>query len=351
MGNRAGYSGSFPVFFMQIRYLMKSEHSLFLILILSILVLSCDTGHPIDKKDAMNGLKILNADIISFIFKSSEQPGFKALDFLLKQPSAPLPFRSDTSGGPGFRKDFFFAGKKGIYCWDTASRMFLKIKDTSIILIHFPLPGRIVTECRFFLYDFEVGKTRTNPELPVIIRAKMFTGDKEVFSISHEAGISEEMITRISSELHSGSTEFSFNMNREGNFAVKSGKLNYSLRLVEDGKEIMRSKLNIDIDYHPPLSYSIRRISIEQKLFTTGLSGTIDYGSINPTSNQYDQEFNKNTHLELLNTDDHGIIGNIVLSPAGEEGRYDYFIRFSDGSECRLTDQITLLKKLLDLKF
>jgi hypothetical protein len=82
------------------------------------------------------------------------------------------------------------------------------------------------------------------------------------------------------------------------------------------------------------------------KLFNTKLSGTIDYGSINPSSDKYDQEFNKNTNLELTNSDDKGKIGNIVLSPDGSGGRFDYFIRLSDGSEYRLTDQIMVLKKL-----
>lgn len=327
---------------------MKSKHSFSLILILPFLVLSCKTGHPIDKKEALNSLKILNSEIISFVYKLSEQPGLKALGFILKQPSVPLPFRSDTSSGSGIIKNFSFAGKKGIYCWDTVNRMFLKKKDTSLILIRFPMPGLKGSECRFFLYDYEVEETRTKPELPVTIRAKLFIGDKEELSISHQAHISEAMISWISSELKSDSTEVLFNMNREGSFAVKSGKLNSNLRILEGGKEIMRSKINLDIDYHPPLSYSIRHISIEQKLFTTELSGTIDYGSINPTSNQYDQEFNKYMHLELSDSDDHGIIGDIVLSPVGDNGRYDYFIRFSDGSECRLTEQILALKKLFN---
>jgi len=335
-------STSFPVFF------MKSKFPFLLILFLPFLVLSCRNSHPIDKKEALNSLKVLNGDIIRYINKVSERPGFKALGFLLKQPSAHLPFRSDTSHSTGSVNGFSFNGQKGIYSWDTVSRMFLKDKDTSVILLRFPMPGAPASLCRFYLYKFETGSTRKRPGFPVEIRAKLFIGNKEKLSISHQARISESMISWMSSELKSDSSELLFNMARKGSFADKSGKVNASLRLFEGSKEILRSKLDLDIDYHPPLSYSVRHISIEQKLFATELSGTIDYGSISPTSDQYDLEFNKHTDIEVINTEDRGIIGNIVLSPAGDNGRFDYFIRFSDGSESRLTDQFNVLRKLFE---
>ncbi|MCX6282618.1 MAG: hypothetical protein NTW31_00030 [Bacteroidetes bacterium] len=264
----------------------------------------------------------------------------------MKQASAPLPFLTDTTGRPGFIKDFSFSSRKGIYRWDNASRVFLKEKDTTLILIRFPMPGQPGTKCLFFLYDFEFGKTRTKSAFPVKIQATLFAGDKEVLSIRHQTSISESMISKISSEIKSDSLRCSFELKREGSFAVKSGKLSSAISIYDGRNEVMRSTLDIDIDYHPPFTYSFQHIRIQQNLFTTELSGTIDYGSINPTSNSYDQEFNKNTHLELMNSDDHGIIGDIVLSPVGDDGRFDYFIRFSDKSESRLKDQIIVLKKL-----
>ena len=325
---------------------MNVKQSLILVLVLQFLFFSCNTGHPIDKKEAVNDIKILNGDIIRFISRSSELPGFKALGFLLKQPSEPLPFKIDTSGAPGLVKNFSFAEKKGIYIWDTLNRVFLKKKDTTLILIRFPMPGQPGSECRFFLYDYQTGKTRTKPLFPLNIRAKLFIGDREELNISHRACISEDMISSVASKVTGDSLEFSFKMNREGSFAVNNGKLNSSLLIHERGKEIMRLILDLLIDYHSPMSYSVRKISIEQKMFTTTLSGIIDYGSINPTSARYDEEFNKYTNLEIYNSDDQGKIGNIVLSPFGNNGHFDYFIRFSDGSECRLSDQILVLKKI-----
>ncbi|MCX6282188.1 MAG: hypothetical protein NTU51_09510 [Bacteroidetes bacterium] len=294
-------------------------------------------------------MKILNSDIISFIYRSSEKQGFKALKFLLQQPSNPLPFLIDTSKRPGFNKNFSFTGSKGIYCWDATNQMFIKKKDTSLIIIRFPMPGQANQECRFFLYEFETGKTRTRPEFPVKIRAKLYIGNREEFSLSHQARISETMIASICTKIKSDSTDISLTLNREGSFAVKRGNLNINLRVLEAGKEIMVSAIKMEIDYHPPISYSINHIRIEQNLFSTELSGKINYGKINPTSNEYNEEFNKNTDLKLLNSDDRDIIGNIILSPSGVDGRFDYFIRFSDGSESRLKDQLMVLQNLLKI--
>ena len=325
---------------------MRSRLFCSLILFLPLLLLSCRSGHPLEKKEALDGLKILNGDITGFIYSLSGRQGSKAMVFLMKQASAPLPFLIDTANRPGFIRDFSFSSGKGIYNWDTASRKFLKEKDTTLILIRFPMPGQPLTKCLFFLFDFEFGKTRTKPAFPVKILAKLFAGGKEVLSISHQASISEALISKISSEIKIDSLRGLFELKREGSFAVKSGLLSSAISIQDGFNEVLRSNIDIDIDYHPPFTYSFQHIRIQQKLFNTELSGRIDYGSINPTSNEYDKEFNKNTSLELMDPVDHGIIGNIVLSPAGNEGRFDYFIRFSDKSESRLTDQLPVLQKL-----
>lgn len=326
---------------------MKLTHSFFLSLIfVSSLFSSCKTGHPVDKKEALNRLKILNSDIISFIHRSSEQPGLKALGFLIKQTSAPLPFRYDSSGVPGFSKGYLFEAARGIYSWDTASRSFQKLKDTSIILIRFPMPDQDQVQCKFFLYSYSTGKTRTRPSFPLDVRAALFMGDKKVISILHQAKIDESMIASVNTELKTDSAELSFSMSRNGGFSVKNGEIIARLLLQEGETVIINSELNCKIDYHPPVSYSVSYIRLKQTAFSTELKGTIDYASISPTSNQYDKEFNKFTRLELASSEDHGIIGNIVLSPVGNNGRYDYFIRFSDGSESRIADQLLVLQKL-----
>ena len=326
---------------------MRSLSQLCLIIIVQVfLCQSCKPGHPVDKKEAVNSIKILNSDIISFIYRTSGRPGMKALGFLLQQPSVPVPFRYDSSGGLRSIKDFSFEAKRGIYRWDTLAMSFLKTKDTSLILIFFPMPGDPDSECRFILYNYVVGKTRTKPVFPVKLNASLFIGDQEKITVSHEATIKESMLESMETELKSDSAGLSFYMSRAGSFAAKTGEIKASLSLHEGKSEIMNSTLKCEIDYHPPVSYSFRHISIEQTLFSTELSGTIDCASINPSSDQYDKEFNKYTHLELIKSEDHGIIGNIVLSPVGEDGRYDYFIRFSDGSESRLTEQLMFLNKL-----
>ncbi len=331
------------------RQRMRPLSQLCLIIILLVLLFqSCKQGHPVDKKEAVNSIKILNSDIISFIYRTSGRPEMKALGFLLKQPSAPIPFHYDSSGGLANIKTFSFEANRGVYRWDTLAKSFIKTKDTSLILIFFPIPGDPASECRFILYNYVIGKTRTKPVFPVKLNASLFIGDKEEITIRHEAVINESMIASMETELKNDSAGLSFYMSRTGSFAAKTGEIKASLRLHEGKSDIMNSTLKCEIEYHAPISYSFSHMSIEQTLFSTELSGTIDYASINPSSDQYNQEFNKYTHLELLNSEDHGIIGKIVLSPVGEDGRYDYFIRFSDGSESRLTEQFIVLNKLFN---
>ena len=312
--------------------------------------LSCNKDHPLDKKDALNSLKILNSDITNLTEQASEKPWFQAMKFLYEQSSSPLPFNHDTTAKKMY-SSYSFAEKKGVYLWDAIHRTFVKEKDTSLILLRFPLLSEKKSWCKFFLYDYETQNTRSRPGFPVNAEASLYIDDHKELSLSHRALLAENMPSALTTEITGSEFHFRFTFNREGNFSQKSGVLKGNILLEAGRTEILSSAFNIDIDYHPPVTYSLEYIRFLMKIMGTDLNCKINYRAISPTSNHYAQEVNNNSSIVLKNLDNNGIIGNIVLASADGKDKLDLYVRFNDGSKSLLSDQILLLRKILNLKY
>jgi hypothetical protein len=331
--------------------MMTLKRSISLILLSTLTVFSCKPDHPLDKKEAVNNIRALDSEIIGLAEQISETPAVRALEFLKNQSSSPLPFKNDTSARLSGHPPYSFAVKKGVYQWDTITGSFVKQKDTTVILLHFPLIDRPKSACRFLLSDYQTRDTKSRPGFPVSAEAKLFIDGHEELTVSHHAVLSENMLSAIITDAHAGDFDLHFHLARTGDFSQQSGILKGDLKIQEGKKEIINMEFKIDIDYHPPVAYSVRYIRFLMTVFETELKADINYGAINPTSGHYADEFNSNSKIFLKNLENRGIIGNIVLSLNTGKDKLDYFIRFSDGTESLLSDQFIILKKLIHLKY
>lgn len=305
----------------------------------------------LDKKDALTSLKVLNSDLMSMIDSSSTRPEMQALRFLSEQISSPLPFHQDTSKTGPNRITYVFDSHKGIYNWDTTFNAFIKTKDTSVILIHFPLLSSSNSICKLILYDYQEQKARSRGDFPTKAVAKLWIDNAEILNIIHFAKISEDLLSEIKTEISTNDYSFKLNLSRNGTFAEQKGKIMGEISLIAGFHTILNTQFDIDIDYHPPVTYSFETIRIKNKLFNSYLGGTVNYGDISPTAEYYAEEFNRNTQLELIDTDQKALIGKIVLAPVTKVDELDYFVEFADGTQSRLSDNILVLKKLFNLKY
>jgi hypothetical protein len=285
------------------------------------------------------------------IDSSSTRPEMQALRFLSEQKSSPLPFHQDTSKTGPQRISYLFDSHKGIYNWDTNTSAFFKSKDTSVIVLYFTLPSSPKSICKLILFDYQEQKARSRGDFPTKVVAKLWINKQEILNVTHFAEISEDLLSEIKTEIQTNDYSFKLDLSRKGTFAEKRGKIIGEIKLVAGFQSILNTHMDIDIDYHPPVTYSFQKIQIENKLFNSYLSGTVNYGDISPTAENYAEEFNKNTQLELLDTDQKGLIGKIVLAPVTKADELDYFVEFADGTQSRLSDNILVLKKIFNLKY
>lgn len=329
----------------------KSKMLLLLVLPMMIFNATCKNEHALDKKEAVNNLKILNSDIVNFIDKASEWNEIKAMEFLLKQSSSPLPIRKETSSEFYKHPVYSYQKNLGIYDWDFERGAFVKQKDTSVIVLNFTLGDRTKTFCKFFLLAYEAHDFKSKPEFPVRIEAKLMVNDKEELSISHQATVKEDLPAEVNTKIHGAHFDLLVHLTREGDFSAKNGILKGNIDFHANGERAVKAECKIKIVYHPPVNYSFQNIQFRLRVFESEVSGAIDYSKIYPAGNYNAAEFSSASNIVMKNLESDRIIGNIVLSPDDNSDNLDFFIRFSDGSQTKLSDYIIALNKILNYKF
>jgi len=313
------------------------------------LIITCTNKKELSREEAIDCLKILNSDLVNLFDATSEKQEIIAMDFLLHEPSAPIPFKNDPSASFLKYKAYSFDENKGIYAWDEGLEAFVKMKDTTVVLIKFKKePG--MKDAIFILSRYDSRKTNSRPDFPVEIAAELRQNGKKMFEISHKAELDENFPKFIKSKATGGNYYIEFNMERTGRIKELNGRVKLKFRLNVGHRDIILSEIDTEIEYHKT-NYSVSKISTNNHVFGTYLKGNIDYSRISPTSNDYTNEVNRNSSLILYRKKDSAIIGELVIGEYPKADQRDYFIQFSDGSKELLGNHILLLKKVLNLKY
>jgi hypothetical protein len=332
---------------------LKTYHTIIIKAIYALLffvLLFCSGEKKLSRDEANDCLKILNSDLVNLADNASEMAELKALRFLRNEKSAPLPFKNDSATNVFNRKEYYFEENTGVYCWNSNRRYFEKVRDTSVISLHFPSAGSLINNVHFLMSTYKTQKINSRPDFPIDVQATISIDDRELFNLIHEARIDENLPRSIHTITEGSNYKVEFDMDRLGKAADKTGIMNMKMVMSVPGKEIIHSEFTVGINYHNP-TYSVKDIKVEQEFFGIQLKGTIDYEKINPTSNAYAEEVNRHSSLILRRKSDGAVIGRLVMGELPRKDQLDYFIRFSDNSEELLSNYILPLKKILNLKY
>jgi hypothetical protein len=297
--------------------------------------------------DAVRSLKVLNSDMVNFFSVVSEKEEFEALQFLWEYPSSPVPYKKEkyTIGKP--YRDFDYDLNKGFYKWNDETKTFLKQKESDNIQINFPLSDSDAL-CRFVISSFKQEEISSRPGFPVDINAHLKLNSDEKLKISHsgrvEDDLPKEFTTIIDGEDFNGEAIFFRSRNNE------SGTINFNLVLKKMDRSFITLETNAEIGYSSQ-GYYFKEIDFKGRLFNHYITGKINYGNINPTSDDYVESWNSNSEIELFEMPLKRKVGDILLGKTSNGELQDYFIRFSNGNEELLSFYLAFLERILNFKY
>lgn len=329
------------------KYLTKNFRNISALILAGMFLLSCQSGKELSPEDGIRSLKVLNSDLANILSAGQEQPAILGLDFLLQQASSPL---SAIHGFPGqFARDSLqnLDAWNGRYEWNSDSLAFFLAEPAGEIIIDYPVKG-LENNARFTFSGYKCQPSMHMSCFPAEFTALMEYEGKEIFNIEYKAEFEDEWPLNMQFDLRGNGFNGYIRMDRTRDGA--SGTMTFRLSFKAKGFTIMEGTVKTEIGYNGSLIY-FKVVEPDLTIFDMGIEGRLDYGKINPTSQDYIKSFNDNCHIIFREAGNGKKIGDFGLGTDETGELLEWAVYLSDGSMASLYDYLLVLKKIMDYKY
>jgi hypothetical protein len=263
------------------------------------------------------------------------------------QPSSPL---SAVGGIPGqFVRDSLpdLLAWNGRYDWDNDSLSFFRTGQASELIIGFPVNSPSNNSV-LTLSGYSSRPSMQLSYFPAEFTALMESAGKEALKVSYKADFQDEWPLSFQCELTGDGFAGMVKMNRTRN--GDSGTLDFRFSLNANGFTLMEGTIKTEIGYNG-VQIFFRRVEPYVTIFDTEISGHLDYGLVDPTSQDYIRSFNDNCHIIFSEAGSGKKIGDFGLGRDKSGELLEWVVYLSDGSQASLYDYLLVFKKFMDYKY
>lgn len=314
------------------------------VFVIFVLLFSCQ-NKTYNYDEAVRSLKVLNSDLMNLFLEAEEKEELKALNFLWAQESAPLPSPGERFTLGRTYNPFDFNASSGIWIWNEDSAKFFRQEKTEKLIFNFPADN--FAEVRFLISDYKSVPISSRPEFPVKMNAHLWIDGNEKLTIEHSSTVENKMPLFIRTSISGSDFEMKgdFNRSRNGN----SGRLDSRFYLEYLNRKLIQLQFDSEIGYSR-MGYYFEKIDFKINLFSHLVTGNIDYGKIDPTSEDYATSFNSNSVIRIFEMPGKRKVGDIILHTLPDGELLDYFVKFSNGQMILVNEHLPVLDKILNLK-
>jgi hypothetical protein len=313
-----------------------------------IFLFSCHSKKALSPEDSIRALKVLNSDMTNITAAAKEQPAFMGLDFLFRQPSSPLSFLHGFPGRLVEDSLHNIESWNGKYVWNKDSLAFISNKPAEEINIIFPLDKSTENNAQFVFSKFECQPSLKISCFPAGFAALMESQGAEILKIKYKAEFEDEWPVNIQCEFNGEGLSGYIRMDRTRK--EDNGTITVRFTFNANGFTIMEGSIKTEIGYNGSLIYA-KVVEPDLTIFDVNITGHLDYGKVNPTSQDYIQSFNDNCHIIFRESGSGNKIGDFGLGKDETGELVEWVIYLSDGSIASFYDYLLVFKKLMDYKY
>jgi hypothetical protein len=318
------------------------------VILTGMFLFSCQSDKDLSPEQSIRSLKVLNSDLTNMLSTAQQTPGFTGLDFLLQQPSSPF---SVLYGIPGrFAKDSLQDIDKwnGRYEWNKDSMAFFLAGPAKEIKIDFPLDKGPENNARFTFTGYECQPSMLLSCFPAAFIALMEYQGNDILNIKYMAEFEDRLPINLKCEIEGDGFAGSITMDRTRD--GDNGTMTFHLSFNAKGYTFIEGTVKTEIGYNGSLIYS-KVIEPELTIFDTHIEGRLDYGKVNPTSQDYIKSFNENCHIVFREKTSGKKIGDFGLGKDQSGELLEWGVYLSDSSMASLYDYLLFFKKFMDYKY
>ncbi len=319
-------------------------------IVVIVFFMSCSQQKALTKAEAEKALKVLDSDINRLLLAAAESKWQAAISSLVDLKGAPIPHIRYSSADSVKHKLISFnvtdkwAWPTGHYTWSRKRATFDFVSNSSNqIVVDYPLKGSLINNARCKIDAFENGQSGSYINIPSVFKATFWVDNRQVASFLHEMKVEQQVPVYIRLSLKGDEFESKVSLDNQLSGQYGQVKLNAIIEVL--GQEVMDATVNCKIKLNGGGSYSIEDAHFVSRLFEIETTGHINYAQISPTSPAYDQEFNRYSKIQF--EENGSIIGDVVLSRLPNEDRFDFFLKFTEGSPQPLSNYLLSFQKLM----
>jgi len=309
---------------------------------------SCTNDPTLSRPEAERSLKVLNSDLTNFLSGVSESEVSQAFGFVWGHASSPVPFKKEKHKVWPVDTVFSLLTHGGYYKWDSTRDIFFRSSFSDSVILEFPSPANTDESMTLILSEFETEPHLSRPAFPVRMVMEMLREGEEIMKLVHEGELRDNLPYSINSELKAGILEVSFQLNTKRQ--SDRGKVTSSILVKAGPRTLAEGTITSEVKYALS-SYYFETIAPELEVFDMGITGTLLYGDIDPTSEDYASSFNENCEISFYDRSVNGKVGVLQLDEVNGGEQFDYFILFNDGSSSPVGEYLLVLDKLLNYKY
>ena len=313
-----------------------------------LFLFSCSNDPMLSRPEAERSLKVLNSDLTNFLSGVSDSEASKAVEFVWGQASSPVPFKKEKFKVWPVDTVFSLQTHGGAYKWDSNGNLFRKFSESDSVILNFPSLVDPDEQMSLIISEFETEAHLSRPAFPVRMVMELLSEEEEIMKLFHEGELQDNLPYSINSTLKAGVLDIRFHLHTSR--ISESGTVTNNILVRAGPKTLAEGSITSEVKYTSS-SYYLETITPDLEVFDMRITGTLFYGDIDPTSENYMSSFNDNCGISLFDRPADGRVGLLQLGEVNGGEQFDYFILFNDGSSSPVGEYLLVLNKLLNYKY
>jgi hypothetical protein len=301
------------------------------------------------RAEGEKALKILDSDVNRLLSAAAEADWKVAISSLAQLKGAPFPRIKHSSVDTSnlvLNNQTKWAFPTGHYTWNPRLGVFdYEPNSKAYITIDYPLIGQNTNNAQCVIRAFSNGPAGSYANIPSVFEATFSIAGKQIVTVSHQMRLEGQVPVQIHCTLKGAHFQGYFRL--DNRILGRFGQVKLSAELQVRGQAVLELALNGRIKLNGGGTYSVEAAQWQARVFEMNMIGNVQYAAINPSSKNYDTDFNQHSNIILQENPSGLCVAELELGRLPNEDRFDFFLKFSDDSLQPLSNYLLSVQKFM----
>lgn len=324
----------------------KAIHLSLSAIFLLVSILSCT--RQMERKEAEVHLKAFDNELIRLSDKLTSTLSYRILKEISAIENVPLPLIKHEQERPGAPDRFNFKDYVGIYKYDSINNIFYKHSHSDSIIIKYTYIDNKNSNVELVLSDYDEKKTSSSYVIPTTLYFKMTIDGKSIMGIEHIAEVEHGMPTFM--DFRAFFDDYKITTKMTTKLRKTKGYLDQDITIGHKTDNIFEANVNAVLGFQDSVSYYVKSITKQVEMYPISINAIVNNEDINLKTNNYVEEFNKNSNITIFSTTNNKKVGEVKLKTKPGSDKLDYVVYFKDGSFVFIDEMLFSAERILNFK-